>query len=82
VIEHIKDQMAQGTWLTYRPEIKIMDCTVRDGGLINDHGFEDGFVKAIYKTCVAAGIDAMEFGYKADRKIFAPSQYGAWKYCD
>ncbi len=81
-IEHIKDQLAKGTWLTYRPEIKIMDCTIRDGGLINDHLFEDGFVKAVYKTCVAAGIDAMEFGYKADRKIFAPTQFGKWKYCD
>jgi len=81
-LEHTKDQAAKGTWLTYRPEIKIMDCTVRDGGLINDHQFEDGFVKAVYDTCVRAGIDAMEFGYKADRKIFAPSHCGKWKFCD
>lgn len=79
--EHIKDQLAKGTWLTYRPEIKIMDCTIRDGGLINDHNFEDGFVKAVYNTCVAAGIDAMEIGYKADKKVFAQSQYGKWKFC-
>jgi len=81
-IEHIKDQIAKGTWLTYRPEIKILDCTIRDGGLINDHNFEDDFVRAVYKTCVAAGIDAMEFGYKADKKIFAPTQFGKWKYCE
>ena len=81
-IEHVKDQVAKGTWLTYRPEIKILDCTIRDGGLINDHEFDDGFVKAVYKTCVEAGIDAMEFGYKADKKIFAPSQFGKWKYCE
>lgn len=80
--ERIKDQLAKGTWLTYRPEIRIMDCTIRDGGLINDHQFEDGFVKAVYETCVNAGIDAMEFGYKADKKIFAPSQFGKWKYCN
>lgn len=81
-MEHLRDRLAKGTWLTYRPEIQIMDCTVRDGGLINDHGFEDGFVKAIYDTCVEAGVDAMEFGYKADKRIFAPSQYGKWKYCE
>lgn len=81
-VEHIKDQMAKGTWLTYRPEIKIMDCTIRDGGLINDHQFDDGFVKAVYETCVEAGIDAMEFGYKADKKIFAPTKHGKWKFCD
>ncbi len=80
--ENSKDQLSRGTWLTYRPEIKIMDCTIRDGGLINDHQFEDGFVKAVYKTCIEAGIDAMEFGYKADKKIFAPGQSGDWKYCD
>ena len=81
-MEHVKDEMAKGTWLTYRPEIKILDCTVRDGGLINDHQFDDGTVKAVYDTCVAAGIDAMEFGYKADKKIFAPTQFGKWKHCD
>ena len=26
-------------WVTYRPEIKVLDCTIRDGGLINDHAF-------------------------------------------
>ena len=81
-LEHIKDQLAKGTWLTYRPEIKIMDCTIRDGGLINSHKFDDGFVKAVYKACVAAGIDAMEFGYKADKKIFARGEFGSWKFCD
>ncbi|MDR3710146.1 MAG: aldolase catalytic domain-containing protein [Capsulimonadaceae bacterium] len=72
----------KGTWLSYRPEIKILDCTIRDGGLINDHQFEDGFVKAVYNTCVASGVDTMEIGYKTDRKIVAPSQFGDWKFCD
>ncbi len=27
----------------FRPEIKVLDCTVRDGGLINEHLFEDDF---------------------------------------
>ena len=68
-------------WITYRPEIKVMDCTIRDGGLCNDHMFEDGLVKAIYETCIEAGIDAMEIGYKASRKIFSPTKYGKWKFC-
>ncbi len=69
-------------WITYRPELKVLDCTVRDGGLINDHMFEDGFVKAVYDTCVAAGIDYMEVGYKASKKLFAPDKNGNWKFCD
>jgi len=77
-----KDNNAKGSWVTFRPEIKIHDCTVRDGGLINDHQFEDGFVKAVYDTCVAAGVDYMEIGYKSSKKIAAPNQCGDWKYCD
>jgi 4-hydroxy 2-oxovalerate aldolase len=69
-------------WITYRPELKVLDATVRDGGLVNDHMFDDGIVKAVYDTCVAAGIDYMEIGYKADKKIFAPDKFGAWKFCD
>jgi 4-hydroxy 2-oxovalerate aldolase len=68
-------------WITYRPELKVLDCTVRDGGLCNDHHFEDGFVKAVYETCKAAGIDYMELGYKASKKIFSPDKFGAWKHC-
>jgi len=68
-------------WVTYRAEIKVLDATVRDGGLINDHMFEDGFVRAVYETCVAAGIDYMEIGYKGSGKIFARDRFGAWKFC-
>jgi len=69
-------------WITFRPELKILDCTVRDGGLVNDHMFEDGLVKAVYDTCVEAGVDYMEIGYKNSKKLFAPGKFGAWKHCD
>ena len=69
-------------WVTYRPELKILDCTIRDGGLINDHEFDDALVKAVYDACIEAGVDYMEVGYKASKKLFAPSKFGAWKYCD
>jgi 4-hydroxy 2-oxovalerate aldolase len=72
----------QAPWITYRPEIKVLDCTIRDGGLINDHMFEDGLVKAVYDACVEAGIDAMEIGYKASKHVFAADKHGDWKFCD
>ncbi len=72
----------KGTWVTWRPQIRVLDCTIRDGGLMNNHYFEDGTVRAVYETCVEAGIDYMEIGYKASKKIFAPDEYGAWKFCD
>jgi 4-hydroxy 2-oxovalerate aldolase len=82
MVEHAKNVEAKGSWVTYRPEIKVLDCTIRDGGLINNHALEDGFVKAVYETLVAAGVDYMEMGYKASKRIYAPGEFGAWKYCD
>jgi len=69
-------------WISYRPEIKILDCTIRDGGLMNDHKFDDETVKAVYAACVGSGIDYMEVGYKASKRLFPPEEYGPWKYCD
>jgi len=69
-------------WITYRPEIKVLDCTIRDGGLINSHMFEDGLVRAVYDTCVEAGVDYMEIGYKGSKKVFARATHGDWKFCD
>ena len=62
--------------------IKVLDCTIRDGGLINDHLFEDNLILGVYQACIDAGIDYMELGYKADNKIFARDKFGAWKHCD
>lgn len=75
------DIPAAGRWVSYRSEIKLLDCTIRDGGLMNDHAFNDETVKAVYDACVQAGIDYMEMGYKASKKIFSPDEYGRWKFC-
>ena len=72
---------ATSRWLSYRPEIKVLDCTIRDGGLMNNHHFDDKIVKVVYDTCVAAGIDYMELGYKASRKGIKQGEHGCWKYC-
>lgn len=75
--------MAQkGDLLSYRPDIKVVDATVRDGGLVNDFYFTDEFVKALYKANVKAGVDYMEFGYKADKEMFDVDKFGKWKFCD
>ena len=68
-------------WITYRPELKVLDCTVRDGGLINDHQFQDEFVRAVYDTCLAAGVDSMEIGYKNSERLFPRDRFGAWRHC-
>ena len=72
----------QGTLLSYRPDIKVLDATIRDGGLVNSFYFTDEFVKKLYKTNVKAGVDYMEFGYKASKEIFDVDKFGKWKFCD
>ncbi len=66
----------------FREEIKVLDCTIRDGGLINNHYFTDEFVRAVYKALSEAGIDYMEMGYRSSTKYAPPSDFGDWKYCD
>lgn len=74
-------ETSAGKWVSYRPEIKVLDCTIRDGGLMNNHHFDDKVVKAVYTACVEAGIDYMEIGYKASRKGIVTGEHGKWKYC-
>jgi 4-hydroxy 2-oxovalerate aldolase len=69
-------------WITYRPELKVLDCTIRDGGLINQSRFTDGQVRAVYDACLAAGVDYMEIGYKNDPAAFPRDQYGPWRHCE
>ncbi|MBN2887227.1 MAG: aldolase catalytic domain-containing protein [Chromatiaceae bacterium] len=69
-------------WITFRPELKVLDCTVRDGGLVNAHQFDDAFVRAVYRACVDAGIDYMEIGYRNSQRIFPKDKFGPWRHCD
>ena len=66
----------------YRPEIKVIDCTVRDGGLMNKWQFEDAFVRQVYQALTDAGVDYMEIGYKNSKKLLSPDEFGPWKFCD
>ncbi len=55
-----------------KKDIKVMDCTVRDGGLMNKWQFSDEFVKGVYNSCVEAGIDYMENRLQKQRKSIFP----------
>lgn len=66
----------------FREKIKVLDCTIRDGGLMNNHAFDLRFVREVYKAISLAGIDYMEVGYKNSKRLFSPKDYGKWKFCD
>lgn len=72
----------KGDLLTVREDVRVLDATIRDGGLVNDFYFSDEFVKALYNMNVKAGVDYMELGYKASKEQFDVNKFGKWKFCD
>ena len=65
-----KDMKELSNLLGFRESIKVVDATLRDGGLVNDFYFTDDFVKALYQANIDAGVDYMEMGYRASKKVF------------
>ncbi len=65
----------------YRPEIKVIDCSVRDGGLMNKWQFDDAFVRKVYNALTEAGVDYMEIGYLSSESAFSRDEVGPWKFC-
>lgn len=71
----------KGSLMSVRDDLKVLDATIRDGGLCNNFNFSDEFVTELYKMNVKCGTDYMEFGYKASRNMFKESDFGKWKFC-
>ncbi|UVI28738.1 aldolase catalytic domain-containing protein [Paenibacillus spongiae] len=62
---------------------KIVDCTIRDGGLVNNWDFSVEFVQHLYNTLNEAGVDYMEIGYKNSPKLLKGAESaGPWRFLD
>lgn len=46
--------------------IKILDCTLRDGGYVNNWQFGEKIIKGVVKDLSAASIDIIEIGFLTD----------------
>lgn len=66
----------------YRPQIKVIDCTIRDGGLMNKSQFSLELVRKVYKAVCSAGVDIIELGYRNSKTMFSTKEYGVWRFCD
>ena len=66
--------------MSVRNDVKVFDATLRDGGLCNNFEFTDEFVRELYWTNIKCGVDYMEMGYRASKKLFNPEEYGKWKF--
>jgi 4-hydroxy 2-oxovalerate aldolase len=59
---------------------KILDCTIRDGGLVNNWDFSVEFVRDLYKGLSEAGVEYMEIGYKNSPKLLKDPTAGPWRF--
>ena len=48
--------------------IKILDCTLRDGGYYTDWNFDEDLVLSTVHSAISSGIDYLELGYKSPVK--------------
>ena len=48
--------------------MKLLDCTLRDGGYYTNWSFDDDFAKRFVKSLDKAGVDIIEMGYKSPLK--------------
>jgi 4-hydroxy 2-oxovalerate aldolase len=74
--------MKKRRYKVYRPQITVVDCTIRDGGLMNNSKFSMKTVKAVYKALCASNIHIIELGYRNSRKMFCDKEVGPWRFCD
>ena len=51
-------------------EIKLLDCTLRDGGFVNDWEFGYGNIINIFERLISSGVDVLEIGFLDDRRPF------------
>lgn len=51
-------------------EIKLLDCTLRDGGYVNDWNFGHDNLVSIFERSVDANVDIIEIGFLDDRRPF------------
>lgn len=59
-------------------KIKLLDCTLRDGGYLNNWNFSDEEALDCYKTVSKIGYEYFEIGFRSNEKLL--SNKGKWCY--
>ena len=54
--------------------IQLLDCTLRDGGYVNDWNFGHDDLVSIYERLQEAGVDIIELGFLDERRSFDPGR--------
>jgi len=59
--------------------VRVLDCTVRDGGFANGWGFSVAFVRELYEAVDAAGVDYLEVGFGNARERWHDPDPAPWQ---
>ena len=54
--------------------VYLLDCTLRDGGYLNDWNFGKDNIANIYERLVRSNVDVIEIGFLDDRRMFDPDR--------
>jgi len=60
--------------------VELLDCTIRDGGYLNDWRFEPKLVREVYRAASKAGVDYVELGFRSAPGCFDPETFGLWRF--
>lgn len=61
-------------------KVKILDCTIRDGGYLNNWHFDPKLARELYRAHSKSGVDFVEIGFRSSNKYFDPNQHGVWRF--
>lgn len=64
-----------------RHGVRVLDCTIRDGGCTNLWDFSHELVARTFDALLHAGVDVMEVGYWTQPGVYDPETTGPWRFC-
>ena len=61
----------------------IVDCTLRDGGFVNNWKFAESAARSVIHRLLEACVDVVEVGYRTSRGVLRNEcDLGAWRFVD
>ncbi len=61
-------------------KFEILDCTIRDGGYVNNWEFDKKLVREVYRALSKSGVEFVEIGFRGTEKYFDRNKYGLWRF--
>lgn len=82
LLERKNDDMRNNNRDTNKKNLpmQVLDCTIRDGGYVNNWKFDDILVREVYRSCSKAGVDIVEIGFRGNEKYYDKQKFGRWNF--